>query len=70
MTPSPDDGDDTSGGRRAIFWCGAGFAAVGVAGLMLVPAGTWIWIVLIVIALTAIPQGFVSTRKPRGRLRR
>jgi hypothetical protein len=51
--------------RLAIFWCAVAFAGGGVAGLELLPAAKWIWIVLIVVALTAIPQAFPSTRRRR-----
>lgn len=64
-----DDRDMTSRDRRAIFWCAAAFALVGVIGLVLFPPAKWIWITVLVIALTAIPQGFVSTRRPRGERR-
>jgi hypothetical protein len=70
MSPAGDDGSEVARDRRAIFWCAAGFALVGVAGLELVPAGRWIWITLIIVALTAIPQAFPSTRRPKNRRRR
>ena len=69
MTRRPTDRREAAADRRAIFWCAAAFAAVGAGGLELVPAGRWIWLTVIAVALMAIPQAFVSTRKPRGRRR-
>jgi Flp pilus assembly protein TadB len=65
MTPDSEDTREAARDRTAILWCAVAFALVGVAGLKLVPAGRWIWLAVIVAALTAIPQAFVSTRKAR-----
>ena len=53
----------TGGSRRlTILWVAAAFALVGVIGLLFVP-GAWIfWVVLLVFAVTAIPQAWVRRR--------
>ena len=65
---SHEDEDHTRD-RYTVYWVAAAFAGIGVVGMIIVPAGKWIWITVIVLALLAIPQAFVSTRSPRRRRR-
>ena len=51
--------------RRAIFWSAAALAGFAVLGLLVVPGGRVIWIVLLVFAVMAIPQGIALTREQR-----
>lgn len=44
--------------RRALLWSAAGFLAVAILGLLLVPGMRFLWIVLLVCGIAAVPAAF------------
>lgn len=56
--------------RRAIFWTAAASAAIAVLGLVFFPSVRLVWIVLLIFAVAAVPQGIALTREPRSRRRK
>jgi hypothetical protein len=48
--------------RRAVLWSAVAFLAIAVAGLLLAPGLQFLWIMLLVIAVTAVPQAFLRER--------
>lgn len=57
---------------RAAAWGAVGLAALAVVGLLAVPELRFIWIVLLVLAVAAVPQtlGIVRRGQARDRVRR
>jgi purine-cytosine permease-like protein len=48
--------------RRAILWSAAAFLAVAVTGLLVVPGLRFLWIVLLIFGIAAVPQAFSRKR--------
>jgi hypothetical protein len=48
--------------QRAILWSAAAFLAIAVAGLLFAPGLRLLWVVLLVFAIAAVPQGLRRTR--------
>lgn len=55
-------GDEAVSLRRAILWSAAAFLAVGVAGLLLAPGLRFLWVVLLIFGIAAVPQAFRRER--------
>lgn len=57
---------DQQSGRNAVVataWAAVVVAAVAVAGLMAAPSLQTVWIVLLILAVAAVPQALVVVRR-------
>jgi membrane protein implicated in regulation of membrane protease activity len=54
---------------RATGWAGVVLAALAVLGLVYAPSLRWIWIAILVLAVTAVPQSLVAVRLQERRER-
>ena len=50
---------------RAAAWAAAALAAVAVFGMLAVPSLRPIWIILLVLAIAAVPQALFQARRGR-----
>lgn len=72
--PSTDQTPANASVARAAGWAGAALSALAVLGLFYVPSLRLIWIVMLVLAVGAVPQAIWVARRqdrhktgPRGR---
>jgi hypothetical protein len=61
--PAPERTEMTAAALRATAWAGVALAAIAALGLLYARELLLLWIVLLVFAVTAIPQALLAGRR-------
>lgn len=67
--PAPERPSSNAATLRAAGWSGAMLAATAVVGLIYAPSMRTIWIAILVLGATSVPQAYFALRREERRER-